>query len=91
MTDALTDLNAIHNKMNELQDLLKQAHKDHHIVDKTGNAADDMSELDYLRDALESAEVDGIVPLKALQSDDDQGDDSDFAYEMRRDDEKLAA
>lgn len=92
MTETITDLNIIHAKMNELQDLLKAAHEKHHLIDQTGNDRDDMSELDYLRDALDSAEVDGIVPLKALQGDDEQDDDgSDFAYEVRRDDEKLAA
>lgn len=87
MAETIDDLNQIHDKANELIDMMKAAQINHHLIGKTGNDHDDMSELYYAISELEAFVTDGLMPLKELQKDDESDDDdSDFYYEMKRDD-----
>lgn len=54
-----------------------------------GTVSQDLSELDYAHCDTHSFIEDGLVPLIALQDrydDQNDDDDSDYRYEMRRDD-----
>lgn len=88
MAETIDDLDKLIAAAEIFADTLRQIIKDHHIIDKTSNDRDDMSEVCYLLDGLESGIADGIVPLRALQNQDDQDDDDDgdFRFRMSRDD-----